>query len=234
MSKLAVLDELLVRYHQLNYHHHPQIFQRLQEVQAWNRQRIQRTHQLQFAEKSNTLMAAYFLNRLYGGPDFDSLAAQIIRLTQFAHKAEKLIPANAIKTGELAISLSILAVQLDEAVAMQLLADYPADQNISDEMMRLSYIKLNQLESRQVQLNMLDQLGEYLDQYLRSFMLHTAFKMCKNTAHKYKFDGMYDFIDEGFSAIKPLKSAAKFIKEFIILEQKIIQKVDSSHPDPFK
>lgn len=37
-------------------------------------------------------MAEYFLNRLYGGPDFDALAEQIARLMKYAHKAEKMIP----------------------------------------------------------------------------------------------------------------------------------------------
>lgn len=234
MSKLAVLDDLLKRYYQLHYHGNPEIFQRLQDVQLWKRKRIQYTHTKQFTEKQNVLMAEYFLNRLYGGPDFDTLAEQIARLTKFAHKAEKLIPDNAVKTGSLAISLSILAVQLDEDVAIQLLKDYHPHAQINDEMMRLTYLQLNQVESRQTQLSMLNELGGYLDKYMRSFMIQTAFKMCKGTAHKYHFHTMYDFIQEGFSAIKPLKSAEKFVKEFTALEQDIIHKVHSGHPDPFK
>ena len=125
MSKLAVLDELLELYYQLKYHKNQDIFYRLQDVQAWQKQRIQRTHAKQFAEKQNILMSEYFLNRLYGGSDFDALAGQIARLVKYAHKAEKLIPENAIKTGTAGVTLAILAVQLDEEVAIQLLEDYP-------------------------------------------------------------------------------------------------------------
>ena len=56
MSKLAVLDELLELYYQLKYHKNQDIFYRLQDVQAWQKQRIQRTHAKQFAEKQNILM----------------------------------------------------------------------------------------------------------------------------------------------------------------------------------
>ena len=42
---------------------------------------------------------------------------------------------------------------------------------------------------------------------MRSFMMFTAFKMCKGIAQKYHFELMYDFIQDGFSAMKPLKSA---------------------------
>lgn len=234
MSKLAVLDELLELYYQLKYHKNQDIFYRLQDVQAWQKQRIQRTHAKQFAEKQNILMSEYFLNRLYGGPDFDALAGQIARLVKYAHKAEKLIPENAIKTGTAGVTLAILAVQLDEEVAIQLLEDYPNNPALTDEMMRLTYLKLNQGESRLKQLRLLDELGISLDKYMRSFMVQAAFKMCKGAATKYHFEVMYDFMQDGFLALKPLKSAEKFVKEFTAIERQIVDKVHAGDLNPFQ
>ncbi|MDY6482312.1 hypothetical protein SKM54_07635 [Acinetobacter faecalis] len=234
MSKLAVLDELLELYYQLKYHKNQDIFYRLQDVQAWQKQRIQRTHAKQFAEKQNILMSEYFLNRLYGGPDFDALAGQIARLVKYAHKAEKLIPENAIKTGTAGVTLAILAVQLDEEVAIQLLEDYPNNPALTDEMMRLTYLKLNQGENRLKQLRLLDELGISLDKYMRSFMVQAAFKMCKGAATKYHFEVMYDFMQDGFLALKPLKSAEKFVKEFTAIERQIVDKVHAGDLNPFQ
>jgi hypothetical protein len=234
MSKLAALDDLLELYYQLNYHQSPDIFRRLQDVQAWQKQRMQATHTKQFAEKQNVLMSEYFLNRLYGGPDFDALAEQIARLMKYAHKAEKLIPENAVKTGTSGVSLAILAVQLDEQVAMQLLEDYHPHEALNDEMMRLTYLKLDQGQSRLKQLDLLDQLGFSLDKYMRSFMVQTAFKMCKGAASKYNFNIMYEFMQDGFLAMKPLKSAEKFVKDFTAVERQIIHKVHAGDPHPFQ
>ncbi len=234
MSKLAVLDELLELYYQLKYHKNQDIFYRLQDVQTWQKQRIQRTHAKQFAEKQNILMSEYFLNRLYGGPDFDALAGQIARLVKYAHKAEKLIPENAIKTGTAGVTLAILAVQLDEEVAIQLLEDYPNNPALTDEMMRLTYLKLNQGENRLKQLHLLDELGISLDKYMRSFMVQAAFKMCKGAATKYHFEVMYDFMQDGFLALKPLKSAEKFVKEFTAIERQIVDKVHAGDLNPFQ
>lgn len=50
MSKLAVLDDLLAHYYQLAYHTRPDILSRLQDVQAWQKVRMQRTHRAHFAE----------------------------------------------------------------------------------------------------------------------------------------------------------------------------------------
>jgi len=234
MSKLAALDGLLDQYYQLNYHKNPEIYQRLQDVQAWQKLRMQRTHARHFAEKQNALMAEYFLNRLYGGPDFDALAQQIARLNKYAHKAEKLIPENAIKTGTSGVSLAILAVQLDEQVAMQLLQDYHPHEALTDEMMRQTYLKLNQGQGRLQQLELLDLLGKSLDTYMRSFVVYAAFKMCKGAAAKYSFNVMYEFMQDGFLAMKPLKSAEKFVKDFSAVERQIIAKVHAGDAAPFQ
>lgn len=234
MSKLAVLDELLERYYQLNYHTHSDLKQRLLDVQAWQKARMQHSHAKQFAEKQNVLMSEYFLNRLYGGDDFDAMAEQIARLTKYAHKAEKLIPDNAVKTGTLGVKLAIFAVQLDEQVAAQLLEDYHPHEVLNDDMMRLTYLKLDQRDNRLKQLALLDELGLNLDKYMRSFMVQAAFKMCKGAAEKYRFELMYDFMHEGFLAMKPLKSAEKFVREFTQGERDVVAKVHAGDPQPFR
>lgn len=234
MSKLARLDELLEQYYQLKYHTQPEILSRLQDVQSWQKARMQRSHHQHFSEKNNQLMAEYFLNRLYGGSDFDALAEQITRLMKYAHKAEKMIPENALKTGTSGVELAILAVQLDEQVAIQLLEDYPANVPLTDEMMRVTYLKLDQGEARLKQLALLDQLGVSLDKYMRSFVVYTAFKMCKGAANKYHFQVMYEFMQDGFQAMKPLKSAEKFVHDFTAIERGIIDKVHSGDLTPFQ
>lgn len=234
MSKLAALDDLLAQYKQFNYHQNPVLKKRLNEAQHWLKGRIQDTHQQLFNEPKNQLMAQYFINRLYGGPEFDELALQIERLLKYAHKAEKIIPENAIKTGLKSVGLAVLAMQLDEQVAQQLLKDYPADQVIDDDMMRQTLIKLDQADERKQQLDLLDELGLSLDKYMRSFIMHTAFKMCKGAASKYHFELMYDFIGEGFAAMKPLKSAATFIQSFTAKERIIVDNVHSGKLNPFR
>ncbi|MDM1758944.1 MULTISPECIES: hypothetical protein [Acinetobacter] len=234
MSKLAALDQLLEEYKQLNYHQNPVLKKRLHEAQDWLKARILATHTELFNRKENKLMADYFIHRLYGGPDFDDLAIQIERLLKYAHKAEKIIPENAIQTGLKSVGLAVLAMRLDEQVAAQLLQDYPIDQSIDDEMMRLTLIKLDQHDARLQQLGLLDDLGAALDKYMRSFIMHTAFKMCKGTAHKYQFDLMYDFIGEGFTAMKPMKSAADFIHAFTVKEREIVNNVHSGQANPFR
>jgi hypothetical protein len=234
MSKLAALDQLLEQYKQLNYHQNPDLKERLSDAQLWLKQRILKTHTTLFEDEKNQLMAKYFINRLYGGPEFDDLALQIERLLKYAHKAEKLIPENAIKTGLKSVGLAVLAMQLDEQVAAYILKNYPKNQPITDEMMLETLVALDQGQARHEQLDLLDELGVSLDKYMRSFIMHTAFKMCKGAATKYNFELMYDFIGEGFTAMKPMKSASNFIKSFTNTERVIINNVHSGKENPFE
>lgn len=234
MSKLAPLDDLVQKYEQFQYHQDPVLKQRLADAQQWLKHRIETTHQDLFQEPKNQLMAQYFLNRLYGSPEFDALAKQIKRLVKIAHKAEKMVPENAIQTGIQSVSLAVLAMQLDEQVAIQLIQDYPADQPIDDQMMQTTLCKLDQHQARLKQLDLLDGLGISLDKYMRSFIVYAAFKMCKGAASKYKFDLMYDFIGEGFVAMKPLKSATKFIQNFTEKERVIVENVHAGKANPFQ
>lgn len=234
MSKLAAFDQLLEQYNAFEYHQNTVLKQRLHDVQSWIKNRIQHSHHDLFNLPENQPMAQYFLNRLYGGPDFDPLALQIERLLKYAHKAENVLPENAIKTGTKSVSLAILAIRLDEQVARYLLLKYPSNTMLNDEIMRLTFLELNQAQERLKQLELLDDLGLALDKYMRSFMMYTAFKMCKGIAHKYQFDLMYEFIQDGFTAMKPLKSAVGFIQQFTDKERQIIEKVHQGHPFPFR
>jgi len=81
---------------------------------------------------------------------------------------------------------------------------------------------------------MLDQLGTHLDKYMRSFIVQAAFKMCKGAAEKYRFEVMYEFMQDGFLAMKPLKSAEKFVREFTATERNIIDRVHAGDPQPFR
>ena len=63
MSKFQFLQQQLDQYNALAHHHDPVLAQRLQDVQVWQKQRMQNTHQAFFAQPNHQLMTAYFLNR---------------------------------------------------------------------------------------------------------------------------------------------------------------------------
>lgn len=234
MSKFSFLQQQLDLYDALESHKNPVLAQRLADVQAWQKQRMQKTHVEFFAQPNHQLMTAYFLNRLYGAEDFDILSRQIRRLTNNAGIVEKVIPSSALKTGDTGVELARLAIQLDEEIAKYLLEQHPADYPLNDEVMRLAYLACDQASARHHQMDLLEVLGEKLDLYVRSRIVKTAFKLAKGTAKRYRIDPVYDFIDDGFKAMEPLNSAKNFVQVFTSKERQIIEAVHTEHPRPFE
>lgn len=233
MSKFDPLLAQLERYNTFAFHQDAQLAQRLHDVQEWQKERIKYTHQALFAVPEHALMTQYFLNRLYGGPDFDVLAHHILRIIKHSNLVEKVIPNSAIQIGLAGVSLAVLAMQLDEALAADLLNHYPAHQVLTDEIMSACYVRQDQHDARLHQMDLLDELSVGLDKYLRSALVKSAFKMAKGLAHKYRIDPLYDFIGEGFDAMKPMKSAQDFVQNFTSKEREIIEKVHAGVSDPF-
>lgn len=233
MAKFDFLRDQLYQYQALDFHQDPVLAQRLKDVQLWQKQRMQTTHNDFFNQPLHRPMAAYFLNRLYGANDFDELALQIHRMIDNAAIVEKIIPMSALKTGDAAVELASLSIQLDELIAKYLLTKYPADYPLNDEIMRVAYLDCNQAEPRQHQMDLLEILGEKLDMYVRSKMVRTAFKLAKGLVVRYRVEAIYNFIDEGFKAMEPLNSAKSFVQVFIAKEREIIHAVHTGHPQPF-
>jgi hypothetical protein len=233
MSAFDPIKTLLARYHALQHHHDADLATRLAVVQTWQKQRMQDTHTTLFAQPQNTLMAAYFLNRLYGGPDFGILAAQFERVLQVTAKIEHLAPSATVRTGTLGIELAVMAIELDEQLALLLRDQLAHHGALNDAIMLQAYHRADQQVSRLHQMDLLDELGHSLDKYVRSFMVQSAFKMAKGTAYRHQFAPVYDFTAEGFAAMKPLSSAADFIGVFTAAERQMVTDVHQHHPDPF-
>ena len=230
MSQILELEEHLQRYWQMDHHRNPLLSSTLDQVQAWQKQRMQKTHAALFSEPGHAKLAAYFLNRLYGSPEFAELARELERILFRAKKIERIVPDNALTAGSTGIALALLAVELDEEVA-RFLIEHELD--ITERNMAHTYKTLGQDASRHEQMSQLSTLCYLVEKYVRSAMLQTAFKMSRSVAYRHNFKLLYDFIAEGFEAMKTIKSMPKFIEPFCARELILIEQVRLGVPHPF-
>ncbi|WP_227431068.1 FFLEELY motif protein [Psychrobacter sp. I-STPA6b] len=231
MSSLSDLQVHLSHFWQLPYHQDSALEQKLNDVQAWQRQRMAHSHEALFSQPQNQAMAHYFMYQLYGGEDFKTLATQLERIVPKAQKLEKLAPASALETGTLGIQAAITAIELDMHIAQWLLAH---DLTVNEENMLKAYQGVNEAQERQAQIHSLKDICYRIDKYLNSFMLQKAFQLAKGTAYKYNYQPLYDFIASGFSAMKPLKSVSDFIEPFCERELAIIEHVHEPNPAQYQ
>ena len=230
MSSLSQLEQDLKQFRALPYHSDTQLAQKLSEVQAWQRGRIHKTHQALFASANNQAMGEFLIDQLYGGEKFNVLAEQLERMVQKAEKLEKFIPANAVSTGAAGIIEAINAIKLDLQLAQYLQENHLS---VDEPSMIKAYQSVNAESARRQQIADLKQMCYRTDKYLKSFILQKAFSLAKGTAYKKGFQPLYDFIAEGFAAIKPIKSIGAFIEPFCEKELQIITNVHAGKEHPF-
>ncbi|KAA0915373.1 FFLEELY motif protein [Psychrobacter sp. ANT_WB68] len=222
MSALANLQQHLNRFWTLPHHENAALNTKLKEVQSWQQARLERTHSDLFEQPKNQLMADYFLTQLYGGDEFKVLAEQLERILPKAQKLERLAKESSLEAGSMGIQAAILAVELDLHLAEWLLAQ---DLPVNEENMLAAYRAVDEADERRVQIGNLKEVCYRTDKHLNSFMLKKAFTLAKGTAYRYNFQPLYDFIDTGFKAMKPLKSVSSFIEPFCERELEIIDEV---------
>lgn len=224
MSALSELQRHLDHYWALPHHEDAKLNAKLHEVQAWQRARIERTHKALFEQPKNKPMARYFLTQLYGGDQFKLLAEQINRILPKAKKLERLAKESALETGSMAIQASILAIELDLHLAQWLIEN---DLPVNEDNMLAAYRAVDESAERRTQIENLKEVCYKTDKYLNSFMLRKAFSLAKGTAYRHHYQPLYDFIESGFEAMKPLKSVSSFIDPFCKRELEIVDQVHS-------
>ncbi|AOY43288.1 MULTISPECIES: FFLEELY motif protein [Psychrobacter] len=222
MTALADLQQHLTRFWALPHHENDVLRAKLNEVQTWQQVRIRHTHRALFEQPKNQLMADYFLTKLYGGDEFEILAKQLARILPKAKKLERLAKESALEAGSMGIQAAILAIELDLHLAEWLL-----DQNlpVNADNMLAAYRAVDEEAERRVQIANLKDVCYRTDKHLNTFMLKKAFALAKSAAYRSNYQPLYDFIDAGFKAMKPLSSVSSFIEPFCERELLIVDEV---------
>ena len=226
MTALADLQQHLTRFWALPHHENDVLRAKLNEVQTWQQVRIRHTHRALFEQPKNQLMADYFLTKLYGGDEFEILAKQLARILPKAKKLEHLAKESALEAGSMGIQAAIFAIELDLHLAEWLLAK---SLPVNEDNMLVAYRAVNEEGERRLQIANLKDVCYRTDKHLNSFMLKKAFSLAKNTAYRHGYQPLYDFIDTGFKAMKPLSSVSDFIEPFCERELSIIDQVHDTH-----
>lgn len=227
MSQIQALVDILITYKSLPHHQNPALKSALSQVQHWQKQRIKNTNHTLFSNEKTAPLANYLIDRIYGDDDFDILAEQLLTAGNNAihgsGKLEKLIPKNALGAGILGVKSAIQAIKLDLILAQILLSDHP-NVPLDDTLMQNLYQKACAKDARIAQLDDIADVCRQSDKYFNSFLLQNAFKLARGMAYDNGYQHLYDFINDGLAAMKPLKNIDDFVAPFVANELAVIEK----------
>lgn len=197
-------------------------------VQQLQISRLRRTHASLLADDRFRPITEFFLCEIYAGLDLDELAREIEKALPVA---TRMLPDSVLRTAAIAVEANALTGELDEEVARDLHAagvTAPSDADLI-----AAYRRCDQDQARREQMRLLRELGLGLDRYVRSRLITATFKMAARPAKMAGLGGLYDFMGTGFAVMKPMKSVADFLDDFLGRESRILDNLSTDCDDPF-
>ncbi len=232
MSTVESLSHQLLRYKRLKFHHNRPLTNKIIKVQRWQIQRMKTMHAELFNQPGHRALAGFLLKRLYSLKDMRRLAHQLNKALTEHIKLEKFLPESVRATAELGLELAFITLYLDEQIAIYCLSH--GDLELTEDILCTASLELDHFKMRQQQLMLLTRFGEALHAFGKSFLIQSAFKLAKRTAYNRGFSVLYDYLDEGFHAVKAAPSAQQFFAEFTAQEAILMQRVKDGYPNPFQ
>jgi hypothetical protein len=204
----------------------PALQERLAELQAWQAQRLLRSHADLRANPRYRAAIEFFFNELYGGGD---PYARDRDLQRVHHVMERLLPKEALKALMLAIELEILSQELDAAVVRGL-PPGPITQDSYAE----GYRRAGRRADRERQIGLLDVIGSFLDKVVKKPMIRGLVHLARRPAHAAGFGALQEFLEHGLDAFQSMKGADAFLATLHEREWRAMERVFAGEADPFE
>ncbi len=199
--------------------------ERLAELQAWQSQRLLRSHADLRANPRYRAAVEFFFNELYGGGD---PYARDRDLQRVHHVMERLLPEAALKALMLAIELEILSQELDAGVVRGL-----PPGPITDDSYAEGYRKAGRRSDRERQIELLGVIGGFLDGVVRKPLIRGLVHFARRPAHAAGFGALQEFLEHGLDAFERMKGADEFLATLHDREWRTMERVFAGAEDPF-
>jgi len=226
----GILRYDLARYRAWRCHSDPQFREWFNAVQKWQVERLTRTHGHLLVDDRYKAVTNFFLTDMYGGLDLTSLANEIERALP---TTTRLLPDSGMRAAAVALELNAITGELDEQVAGYIFEHLKAD-SLTEENMAEAYRCTGNRQLREQQMVLARELGMGLDKYVRNRIIYATFKIASKPLHMAGLGALYDFLDRGFAAMRPMGSAQEFLDMFISKEEEIMNKLYNNEPNPYQ
>jgi hypothetical protein len=204
----------------------PRLQARLAELQKWQSQRLMRSHDDLHRDPRYRLAVEFFFDELYGGGDPRARDRDLLKVQRVM---ERLLPAQALRAMCLAIELEILSQELDADVARALAAGPISVATYAD-----AYRVAGRRPDRERQIDMMNEIGGYLDRVVRKPIIRGLVRLARGPAHAAGFGMLQDFLERGLDAFEALHGADEFLATIREREWRAMERLFAGTANPFE
>ena len=191
-------------------------------LRQWQCSRLLFSYDELYQKKQYCAAMDFFTDELYGPNDFTKRDEDIKKVLPLM---ETVLSKETLATFELALKLNTLSYQLD----FELVKRLDGIINISSEQYAHAYRRCNNLEQRQLQLELIDKLANNLAGIAHRTSIMLVLKLSRKPAKLAGLGELQAILERGANAFRKIKKIDDFIKPILQGETQIMQNLFSGN-----
>lgn len=203
---------------------------RLTLLRAWQSRRLAHTYSDLLEHPRYRPACQFFLDDLYGPRDFSQRDHDLKRLYAFARS---LAPEALIRPLALAVELHFFSQTLDARLLDVLVNRLGVTDTLTAALYAEAYRLCDNYADRARQIQMIVEIGEYLDGVARVPFAGAALAVVHGPAVRAGWTEMIEFLERGFEAFAHMRGARTFVTVIRQRETDILDKIYTRASDPF-
>ncbi len=222
------LQQLLLDYHNFRYRSDKSLESPIAKLSDWQAARLKKTHHDLYTTPRYHQGLEFLLKDLYAPKEFTHRDDDLERVFP---TMVKLLPDNLLYTIGLLVELNLLTQQLDEQLAHTLFNELNIDE-ITEESYCEAYRLCDNKTQRAHQTQLIANIGNDLDVYVRSRLVRFTLKMTRSPAEMAKLGNLHSFLRRGFEAFHEMKGVDELLEIIVDRETNILNAIFNNNASP--
>lgn len=222
------LQHLLLDYHHFRYRTDKSLEAAMVALSNWQAARLKKTHHDLYTTQRYNQGLEFLLKDLYAPKEFTRRDDDLERVFP---TMVKLLPDNLLYTVGLLVELNLLTQQLDEQLAHTLFIELNVDE-ISEHSYCEAYRLCNNKAQRAHQTQLIANIGNDLDVYVRSRLVRFTLKVTRSPAEMAGLGNLHSFLRRGFEAFHEMKGVDELLEIIVDRETNILNAIFNNNETP--
>ncbi len=199
-------------------------------LRTWQSERLARTYADLLADRHYRPACLFFLSDIYAPRDFSQRDHDFERIHAFL---SRVVPPQMLQVLTDAIELNTLTNELDNQLLRVLVDKLGMTDNISPNLYVEGYRLCDNYAQRVRQIDLITKLVTQVGEGAHLLVVSMALKVIRGPAHRAGWIEVYDFLEHGYNAFRPMRDVKRFVSIIEQREKRILDQIFSGHPDPF-
>ena len=173
-------------------------------IKRYQQRRFERTYNDLLASSRYGTATKFFLDELYGPAEFAERDAQFAKIVP---RLVRMMPPDVISAVRDLARLHAVSEMLDHEMALAL-----KDDKLSSDDYRFAWLKVGKRDQRDLQLQLVLDLGGALDAFTRRPWITSALRVMRGPARAAGFASLQSFLEAGMSSFRSMRGAGEFLQ----------------------